>query len=125
MGASFCCAATAAAVSPTAPTAIASRRFMERLRLDDALDDLPLDERESFAAAEVRERELLLVEPELVEHRGVDVANVVRLLDRAQADRIGRADRYATLHTAPGQPHREPEVVVVAARAVLRFWRTP
>src|SRR5262249_61972839 len=82
----------------------------------DLLDELPLDEGQPFAAAQVREGQLLLVEPELVQDRGVDVSDVVWLLDRTQPDRVRRPDRLPAPHPAASEPHREPEIVVAAAR---------
>ena len=56
---------------------------------DDFLDDLALDERQPFVAAEVRIGEPVLVEAQLVQDRGVEIAEVVGLLDGAQPDGVG------------------------------------
>src|SRR6266478_4650146 len=106
-----------------APAAIASRRFMERLLSDDLLDYFSLDERESFPSAQMRERQFFLVEPKLMQDRRVDVADVVRALDGSQSDVVGRPDRLTALDPAAGEPHREAEVMVIAAATALRLRR--
>src|SRR5581483_8317564 len=68
-------------------------------------------------------RQLFLIETEQVQNGRVYVAEVDRLLDGAQADVVGGADDLAALDAAAGQPHREAEIVVVAAAAPLRFRR--
>src|SRR4029079_8793585 len=90
----------------------------------DLPDHLAVDEGQPLLAPEVRVTQPVLVEPELVQDRRVDVAEVTALLHRVQADRVGRADHLPAPNTAAGQPHREAEVVVVAAPAVLRLRRT-
>src|SRR4051794_38538432 len=72
---------------------------------DDLLDHLALDEGEPLVAAQVGIGEAVLVEPELVEDRGVDVAEVVGTLDCVQADRVGGANDLASLDAAAGHPH--------------------
>jgi len=66
------------------------------VRLHDFADEFAFDEGEVFVAAEVGVGELVLVEAELVLDGRVDVAEVVRLLDRVQADGVGRADDLAS-----------------------------
>ena len=65
-----------------------------------------------------------MVEAELVQNRGVDVAEMVRRLDGAEADLVGRADNASTLDAAAGHPHGKPQVVMIAALAALGFGRT-
>src|SRR5262249_27270988 len=83
----------------------------------DLPDHLPLHERQPLVPPEVRIRQLVLVQPELVEDRRVQVAEVIRLLDGAEADGVGGADGLPPLDAAAGHPHREADVVVVAAPA--------
>ena len=60
------------------------------------------------------------VEAELVQHRGVDVGDVVPVLDRVEADLVRRAVDDAALDPAAGHPDREAVGVVVAAVASSR-----
>ena len=60
------------------------------------------------------------VEPEQVQDRGVDVGDVVPVLDGVEAELVGRAVDDAPLDAAAGHPDREAVVVVVAAVGALR-----
>ena len=66
-------------------------------------------------AAGVAVGELLVVEAEEVQDRGVQVVDVDLLLDRLEAEFVGGAVDVAAAHAAAGQPHREAVVIVVAA----------
>ena len=55
------------------------------------------------------------VEAELVQDRGVDVGDVVAVLDGVEAELVGRAVDDAALDAAAGQPDGEAVGVVVAA----------
>src|SRR5262249_54014798 len=63
---------------------------------------------------------LLVVEAELAEDRRVQVAVVVRALDRLVADVVGGAVDGPALDTAAGEPGCVAPRVVVSARRVLR-----
>src|SRR6185369_5436535 len=63
------------------------------------------------------------IEPELVEHGRVEIGDVVALLDRVEAELVGRAVGDAALHSAARQPAAEAEGVVVAAVGPLRAGR--
>ena len=63
------------------------------------------------------------VEAELVEDRGVDVGDVVAVLDGVEADLVGRAVDDAALQAAAGHPDGEAEDVMVAAVGTLRTGR--
>ena len=54
---------------------------------------LPDGHRQPFVAAVVRERELLVVEAEQGQDRGVNVVDVGWAIDGVQADLVGRAVR--------------------------------
>src|SRR5262245_46837545 len=82
--------------------------------LHDLANRFSLNECQSFVASQVGVGELVLIEAELMENRGMDVAEVVRLVDRLEANGIGRANRLAAANAAAGHPHREAQVVVVA-----------
>src|SRR5438067_2210540 len=90
---------------------------------DDLPNHLAAHQRQPLLPAQVREGQLILLEAELVQDGGMHVAEVVRLLDGAQADGVGGADDLAAPDAAAGQPHAETEVVVVAAAAALRLRR--
>src|SRR5438105_2604796 len=62
---------------------------------DDVLDHLPADIREAEVAAGIAIGQLLVVESEEVEHCGVQVVDVHRLLNRAVTEFIGRAVNMA------------------------------
>ena len=82
---------------------------------DDLLDHLPFDESQPLVPPEVRVCELVLVEPQLMKDRRVNVAEMVATFDRVQTDCVGGADDRAPLDAAAGHPHGEAQVVVVAA----------
>jgi len=86
---------------------------------DDFVDDFSFDERQPFVAAQVRVGQLVLIESELVQDSGVNVAEMVAILDRTEADGIGRTHDRASLDAAAGQEHSEAEVVMVPAFAAL------
>src|SRR5215467_14378762 len=86
-------------------------------------DDLTLDLRQPFATPLVQIRERILIEAELVKDRGVDIAQMMGVLDGSQTDLVrGPRDRAAA-NAASGHPHAESGVVVVAALATLCFGR--
>ena len=51
----------------------------------------------------------------------MQVGDVAAVLDAFEAELVGRADGLAALHAGAGQPHREAERVVVAARLADAF----
>ena len=61
------------------------------------VDDPPADVGQPLVAAVVEVGELLVVEAHQVQDRGVDVVDVGAVLDRVQADLVGRADDRAAL----------------------------
>src|SRR5262249_8632197 len=75
-------------------------------------------------AAVVAEGQPLVVEPEQVQDRGMDVVDVRDPLRGPQADRVGRPECLTTLHATAGQPHTEPVRVVVAAGGALGHRRS-
>ena len=52
---------------------------------------MPIHDRQPFVAAVVREGQLLVIEAQQVQDRGVDVVDVGLVLDGVQADLVGRA----------------------------------
>ena len=71
---------------------------------------------EAFAAGDL---ELVGIEAELFENRGVDVGDVVAILDGVEAELVGGAVDDAPLDAAAGHPHRKREGMVVAAVGAL------
>ena len=57
-------------------------------------------------AAGVAVGELLVVEAQQVQDRGVQVVDVDLVLDGLEAELVGRAVDVPPLHAAAGQPHR-------------------
>ena len=95
-----------------------SPRFRPRDFLrDDLADRLAEVDLQPLAAGDLQPAR---VEAELVQDRGVDVGDVVAVLDGVEAELVGRAVDDAALDAAAGQPDREAVGVVVAAVAALR-----
>src|SRR5262249_24533403 len=95
-----------------------SRRRAPRVDWDSAdqlPDDSPVDVGQAEVAAGVAVGELLVVEAEEVEDRGVEVVDVDLVRDRGEAELVGGAVDVAAAGAAAGQPHRESVMVVVAA----------
>src|SRR2546423_1522012 len=84
---------------------------------DNFLDHLALDEGQPLITSEVRIGEPLLVQPELVQNRRVQIAEVTGLFDCPETDRVGCSDDLASLDASTGQPHREADVVVITPLA--------
>src|SRR6185436_13197063 len=63
------------------------------------------------------------VQSELVEHRRVEVGDVVAVLRRVEADLVRRAVHDAALHAAAREPRAEAERMVVPAVAALSAGR--
>ena len=94
-----------------------ARRFLSR---DDLVDRLAVVDVEALAAGDFQ---LAGVEAELLQDRGVDVGDVVAVLDGVEADLVGRAVNDAALDAAAGHPDREAVDVMVAAVGALRAGR--
>ncbi len=84
-------------------------------------DHFSVNLRQSFVPAEVWVCQLVLIESELVQDGGMDIAKMVRLFDRAQANRVGRSNDSSALNSSTSHPHREAKVVVIATDSRLRF----
>ena len=82
---------------------------------NQVVNDASMNVGQAEVAAGVAVGELLVVEAEQVQDRGVQVVDVDRVLDGLEAELVGRAVDVAALDAAAGQPHREAVVVVVAA----------
>src|SRR2546423_11799787 len=75
---------------------------------DDVLEDLAADLREPLLAAQVQIAELILVEAKLVEKSRVKVAEMDRILDGLESQRIGCAVADPGPEASAGGVHAEP-----------------
>src|SRR5262245_31607048 len=71
--------------------------------------------RQSLVEALVLERELLVVEAELVEHSSVEITDVDWVLHDVVREIVGFAVHGAALEAAARHPHREAPRMMVAA----------
>src|SRR5262245_53697575 len=78
---------------------------------EDRADQLAGDVGEAEAAAVVEVGQALVVEPEEVEDRGVEVGDGDGAVDGLQADLVGRAVADAGLDAGAGEPGEEAEGV--------------
>jgi hypothetical protein len=83
---------------------------------EDRTDGLAVVDLEALLAGDLQAAG---VEPQLVQDRGVDVGDVVAVLDGVEAELVGGAVGDAALDPAAGQPDSEAERVVVAAGRAL------
>ena len=70
-------------------------------------------------AAGVAVGQPLVVEAEQVQHRGVKIVDVNRLVDNRPADFVGLTIRHPASHAAPGHPDRERIRMMIAADVLL------
>src|SRR5947209_1577637 len=82
-------------------------------------DDFAIDQRGTLGAAVVQVGDLHVIEAETPEDRRVEIVDVDRALDLAEADLVGAADDGAALDSAAGHPHGEAPRIVVAAVTLL------
>ena len=87
---------------------------------DQLADHIAVDVGQAEIPPGVAEGELLVIEAQQVQHRGVQVVNVDVFSDRMKAEFVGGAVDVAALDAAAGQPHREAVMVVVAAVDLAR-----
>src|SRR6478609_2423925 len=99
-----------------------SCRLQLRISLEDRSDDLTtLAIEQTAAASGPGERDVLLVEAEQVQQRGVVVVMGDDVLDSLVAQLIGCTMRAAAPDPAAGEPHAETIGVVVAADVLFIF----
>lgn len=87
------------------------RRF-NRLR-EDVVDDVPVVDLESFAAGVLQP---VAVQSEQVEHRGVEVGDVVPFAQSVVTEFVGGAVDVSLLDARSSEPDREPVGMMIAAR---------
>ena len=78
---------------------------------------------EALIEALVFEGKFFVIETELVEDGGVNIAKMNRVFDRVQTDGVRGADDPAPFDATTSHPHREAQIVVVASLPRLRFGR--
>ena len=75
---------------------------------------MAVDVGEAVGAAGVGEGEPFVVDPQLMQDRGLDVVDVNRVFGAVKAKFIGLANRLPHTHTTASHPHRERLRVMVA-----------
>ena len=88
------------------------------------LGDFSMHVGQSEVSPGVSIRQLLMIQPEQVQDRGVPVVNVHTPLNRLVAVRIGGSVAETAFDSAAGHPGRVAFVVVVAAISALAMRRT-
>ena len=74
---------------------------------------------DTLAPALMHEAERILIQTKLVQHGGVDIAEVVRLVDCTEADIVRCAYYLSALDSAAGHPHGEADAEVIAPFSAL------
>ena len=85
------------------------------------LDHVAMHVGQPIIAALMAKRQPQMVEPQQVQHRGLQIVNVDPILDRIIADFIRLADRAAGGHPATSQPHAVGFQVVISTTYVAGF----
>ena len=86
------------------------------------MDDFSVGNGGSLGAPVVRVGYAQMVEAQDVHDSGVQVVDVHRAVDVAQADLVGAAEDEALLHSIACHPHGEAPRVIVAAAALSGRW---
>ncbi len=60
-----------------------------------------------------------MIDPQQMQHRGVQIMNLKSIFHRSVSPLVGCADRHARFGSAAGHPDREPERIVVPAIRAL------
>src|SRR5688500_14704772 len=89
---------------------------------EQLLDDVAVDVGETEVTTLETVRQLLVIEPELVQDRGVEVVDVDLVPSDVEAEFVGLAN-HARLEAAAGEPHRERVGMMVAAVAATLHHR--
>src|SRR5258708_3817673 len=76
-----------------------------RRTLQNAADDFALDFSQALAPSLVEVREGILIEAELMQDGGVDIAQVMGILHRAETDLVGGSGDRSAADTAACHPH--------------------
>ena len=84
-------------------------------------NELAAVDRGPLGTAVVKIRQVEVIQPQQMQDRRMDVVNVIRLLDGAESDFVGRSDRLASLDARASHPDREAPGIVISPhrRAVI------
>ncbi len=78
-----------------------------------------MDVGQAKIASRMTIRKLFVIQPQQVQHGGVQVVHVNPVFNGAMAEIIGRTVRHTASHPATGQPDREPIRIVIGPAAIL------
>ena len=78
------------------------------------MNHLSMHIRQPEVPSRMAESQLLMIEAEQLENRGVQIVNVNLLLRCGETKFIRRAMHVTAAHAASSHPHREPVMIVVA-----------
>src|SRR5579885_1727362 len=84
------------------------------------LDQLAVNVGQAEVASGVAISKLRVIEAQQVEHRGMQVVDMHAVLDRLEAEFVGRADNLPPLDAATGQPASKAIMIVIAAGDLAR-----
>ena len=76
---------------------------------------VPMHVSRAEVAPAIAVRQLQTIDAQKVEHSGVNIMHVYRLLNGFEHKIVSGAVDRPALHRSAGQPHREPEGIVIAA----------
>ena len=71
------------------------------------------------------ERQSLVVKPECVQQRGMEVVHVHGILDGMKSEVIRRSISETTFDSSASHPHRECRRMMIATVTILDRWRSP
>src|SRR5262245_55792161 len=83
------------------------------------VDDVAAVHSRTLFATVVKVSQLLVIEPEAMQNRCMDVMHVDTILDRVETNLISRAVSNAAFDAAAGEPHRKTVRIVVPAVAAF------
>ena len=86
---------------------------------EDVVYDFAMDVGEPEVAACVFERQLLVIEPELMKQRGMEIMNMNSATDASEAELVRLAVRVAGLEAATSNPNGKAKWVVIAASSIF------
>src|SRR5258708_5748735 len=79
-----------------------------------------MHQRQQFVSAQVRIGQLILIQPQLIENRNVDVAEVIGIGDGAEADCFGARNGAAFgLERRPGEQEKLPVRILGAVASIV------
>ena len=94
--------------------------FFRRLRqaepdlLDQVFNNVAVHIGQTKIPAGISVREFFMIEAEQLEHRSVQIVDVYFVLDRFEAELVGRSVNVPAFHAAASQPRGETPMVVIS-----------